>query len=432
MHKTKQPKVPKYCLHKPSGRGYSTVGGKQHYFPGEYGSPESRKAYDELIGEYLTNGRKLPSTEPPPNIPGAMTCRELALKFLEWSQSRYDKKGHSHCWAAMFFLTKYYGNVSVDDFIPVSLEHLQERMAIEMAESPNQKSKKRGVAKDKGYARMTINRHIAIIKRAFKRGVKNRWVNPQTHYALLSVETLKFGQRIVGVVPQENKDVPPVDIAAVQKTLPEIKSNVIKDMVRVQLHIGGRPQDPVNMRACDIDRTPRPDGTWVYTPCTHKTAHKGKVLQKAINPQAQAILMSYLIANESTPEAFLFSPKKSMQQQSIDRRKNRKTLNKQGKVQPSQCNRRKQNPKRPPGDKYLVSSYYHAIVSACKRAGVPRWTPNQLRHTAATEAKKLCGIEGSQVFLGHECLSTTEIYAEKNFDEAAQVALKIGELFKDL
>ena len=435
MPKSKQPKQPKYCLHKPSGRGYVELGGKQHYLPGKHGGKESVQEYERLVGEYLANGRKLPGTEFSPtssNLLGAMTCRELALKFLDWSKSRYDTKGHSHCWVAMFFLTKYFGDVPVDDFLPVSLEFLQERMAVEMAESSNKQGTKAKKQKSGGYARITINRHIAIIKRAFRRGVANRWVNPMTHYALQSVETLKKSQRVSGIVPLEYQKVPPVDIDVVKKTLPFIKSNVVRDMVRVQLLCGMRPQDVCNMRLCDIDRNPRADGTWIYTPHTHKTAHKDKVLQKAINPQAQVILTSYLLANEDTPEAFLFSPKESMQQQNIDRRKKRKTFNKQGEVQPSQRNRRKENRKRPPGDRYLESSYYHAIVSACERAKVPRWYPNQLRHTAGTVAKNLCGTEKAQVFLGHEHLSTTEIYAEKNYGEAAQVSLKVGEFLGGL
>ena len=53
-----------------------------------------------------------------------------------------------------------------------------------------------------------------------------------------SVENLKLGQ----TTAPEYKDVSPVPLAVVLKTLPFIKSNVIRDMVRVQLHIGGRPQ----------------------------------------------------------------------------------------------------------------------------------------------------------------------------------------------
>ena len=97
MPKLKRPKQPKYCLHKPSGRGYVDFGGKQHYLPGKYGSKESVQEYEKLVGEYLANGRRLPteSVPAPSNVSGMMTCRELALKFLDWSKFRYDEKGHS-------------------------------------------------------------------------------------------------------------------------------------------------------------------------------------------------------------------------------------------------------------------------------------------------------------------------------------------------
>ena len=89
MSKSKQPKRPGYCLHKPSGRGYVELGGKQYYLPGKHGSKESVQEYERLVGEYLANGRKLPGTESSAtqSVPGAMTCRELALKFLDWASA---------------------------------------------------------------------------------------------------------------------------------------------------------------------------------------------------------------------------------------------------------------------------------------------------------------------------------------------------------
>ena len=51
--------TPGYSLHKRSGRAYVTIDGKQHYLPGQHGSPESRAAYDRIIGEWLSSGRTL-------------------------------------------------------------------------------------------------------------------------------------------------------------------------------------------------------------------------------------------------------------------------------------------------------------------------------------------------------------------------------------
>lgn len=57
---------------------------------------------------------------------------------------------------------------------------------------------------------------------------------------------------------------------------------------------------------------------------------------------------------------------------------------------------------------------------------LPRWTPNQLRHTRATELRKMHGIEHVKALLGHTKLSTTEIYAERDYETAAELIRKAG------
>ena len=57
---------------------------------------------------------------------------------------------------------------------------------------------------------------------------------------------------------------------------------------------------------------------------------------------------------------------------------------------------------------------------------LPRWSPNRLRHTAATEIRKRFGLEAAQVTLGHSQADVTQIYAEKNLTLAVEVARKIG------
>ena len=55
-----------------------------------------------------------------------------------------------------------------------------------------------------------------------------------------------------------------------------------------------------------------------------------------------------------------------------------------------------------------------------------RWYPNQIRHTFATEARRLFGLEGAQVALGHSKADTTQIYAERDQALSAKVASQIG------
>ncbi|MCX7424739.1 MAG: tyrosine-type recombinase/integrase [Planctomycetia bacterium] len=57
---------------------------------------------------------------------------------------------------------------------------------------------------------------------------------------------------------------------------------------------------------------------------------------------------------------------------------------------------------------------------------LPRWSPNRLRHTAATEIRQRFGLEAAQVTLGHSQADVTQIYAEKDLTLAAEVARKIG------
>ena len=170
------------------------------------------------------------------------------------------------------------------------------------------------------------------------------------------------------------------------------------------------------------------EDVWVYTPFTHKTENvTGEETFIAIGPKAQAILTPYLIEKADTPEAYLFSPADSVRLQNIDKRRKRTTFNKSGQVQPSHRNRKKKNPKKVPGDHYTKSSYYQGIARACKKAGVPRWFPYQLRKNKAVEARKKGGPDTAQAVMRHKLSKTTEtFYAPVEFEKAVEFARANG------
>ncbi len=157
---------------------------------------------------------------------------------------------------------------------------------------------------------------------------------------------------------------------------------------------------------------------WSYRVDGHKMEHLGHERIVFLGPKAQAILLPYLFRDA---EAFCFSPAESRAKQLADLRTKRKTT-----VQPSQMNRRKAKPKRRPGIRYNRSSYLHAIRRACEKAGVPNWHPNQLRHTRATELRKQFGLDVARVVCGHRDPRTTEIYAERDRETAADCMQEIG------
>lgn len=57
---------------------------------------------------------------------------------------------------------------------------------------------------------------------------------------------------------------------------------------------------------------------------------------------------------------------------------------------------------------------------------MPPWSPLQLRHTAGTQLRAKYGVETSRVILRHSRVETTQIYAEKDMNRAAEVMREIG------
>ena len=391
--------IPNYRLHKASGQAFVELGGRRFYL-GKHGSKASKEEYERRIAEYLANGRKLAPTQAKTGI----TCRELAIHFLEWAEGYYVKNGQqtksfNFCQKAISLFVRHYGGESVDSFCPLSLAFLQEQWV------------------EQGLGRQTVNRNVRVVKQVFKHGLKFGRVSSDTYLALQGVDGLKKGR----TKAHEYRKIKSVDLDIVEKTLPYLPP-VVADMVRIQLLCGMRPQDICNMRLADIDRSKE---IWRYEPFTHKNEDKNKDRIIAIGPKAQQILMAYFLEKSEEPETFLFSPRDSIQLQKIEKRRKRKSLNKNGQVQPSQRDRSRPNAQKP-GDQYTSGSYNRAVSRACKVAEVPHWTVNQLRHTMATEVRSKYGLDAAQVYLGHSNASTTEIYAELDFAKAERVAKELG------
>jgi integrase len=71
-------------------------------------------------------------------------------------------------------------------------------------------------------------------------------------------------------------------------------------------------------------------------------------------------------------------------------------------------------------------SYLTAVQRACPRAGIPAWSPRQLRHTRASLIRKSYGLETAKAVLGYVDTKITEIYAERNLKLAMRIMREIG------
>jgi integrase len=187
-------------------------------------------------------------------------------------------------------------------------------------------------------------------------------------------------------------------------------------MVRLQFLTGCRTEEVLAMRGCDL--TPG-EPNWEYRPGHHKSEWRDKDRVIPVGPRAQEIVKEFLKADI---QSYLFSPQDVVAELHGHRARQRKS-----KPTPSERARRTPGI---PGQKHRLfydrRSYRQAIVRACRKAGVPEWTPLQLRHTAATVVRARYGLEAAQVVLGHARADVTQVYAERDLTKAHAVMAEIG------
>ena len=130
---------------------------------------------------------------------------------------------------------------------------------------------------------------------------------------------------------------------------------------------------------------------WAYRPGNHKNKHRNKPRVIVFGPRAQAILAKY------EGDGYVFSPRQTVG--------------------------------RSVGERWKVEAYQRAVSRAAERADVPHWSPNQLRHTCATEIRRRFGIDAASAVLGHTLgLRITDRYsfeaAEDEIIKAATPAME--------
>ena len=154
---------------------------------------------------------------------------------------------------------------------------------------------------------------------------------------------------------------------------------------------------------------------WVHRPDSHKLEWLDQEKEILLGPRALELLTPWLDGRE--PTQYLFSPRKVAEANARELEKRRRRPSSK-KVEISK--------ERPPREHYDDRGYRQAVIRACRRAGVPEWSPGRLRHSAGTGIRRKYGAEAAQLVLGHRNLSTTEVYAEKNRELYEQIMKEIG------
>ena len=369
--------LPKYRKHRASKQAIVSLGGKDFYL-GPHGTKASKQKYDQLIGEWLANGRQVPvKTETT-----ALTIIQLCSEYWRFCRTYYVKNGkptdeQAGVKAAFRYIKANYAKTFAKNFGPLALEAVREQMI------------------KAGNSRRYINQNVGRIKRMFKWGVSKELIPVEVYQSLTTVTGLKKGK----TKAVETSPILPVSQEVIDKTL-EKCGNQIQDMIKFQLLTGCRPGEVCSIKPCEVDRS---KDVWRYAPGSHKMEHKGRHRVILIGPLAQAILLPYLLRDE-----------------------NKTCFERRG------------------GGAFKRWNYNAKINLACDKAfpAPPnikrnpakleswqkehRWAPNRLRHSRATEIRKLYGLEAAQAVAGHSQADITQIYAERDIEKAAKIMAEVG------
>ena len=361
----KRSSIPAYLLHKPTGQARCRIAGKDVYL-GLYGSESSRLRYGQLIAK-LAGGI--------PIDPVAASKRVSPST----NESEADS-GPTVGELCLVFLrhaeSHYVKNgepTSQINTFKSTMRPLNELYGMTPAKDFGPLALKAVRVKmvEHGWTRGTVNDAMGRIRRIFKHAIADELIDASILQRLQCVAPLLAG-RTEARDNAPRTAVEPDDIEAVRLLV----SPLVRDLIDVQRLTGARSGELLALTSGAINRTGE---VWTAELSDHKTLHHGKSRTLHFGPQSQLILARHLSADPAEP---LFP---------ITRH-----------------------------------AYCRAITRACEKAGIDRWIPHQLRHTAADVVRQQFGLEHTQSVLGHSKANMTEHYAKAGSAKAHEVALKIG------
>ena len=222
------------------------------------------------------------------------------------------------------------------------------------------------------YARPYINRMIDKIRQVIKWAVLVDLASEAQSYGLSLIPDLKEGDKRC----RENPPRTPVPREHIESVLPFL-APMYAVILWIRYRLGLRPSEACGLRSCDIIFNWE-NGTWLYAPENHKTAHHGNEKPSIFDKECQEILEPYLPNDRNSTEPIF----------------------------------RNQN-----GNAVNPNEYGRKIKRAIDKNGLPKFVLYQARYTACTEISAEFGRPFAQAFLGHSTEQMTKHYDGNRFDK---------------
>ena len=378
-------KLPKLHTHRAKNLAYCRLNGKFRYFgpPG----PEATQKYRAFCAALLTGSAAVIQKGK-----GPVTVAEMVDAFNQYTARRGTN--NAYVGRAGKELTTLYGNQPVGELGPLKIKALLASMA----------HRTKGTPPRPAYCRGTVNETLSAVKLIMRWAVSEELCAPATAAAIDAVSGLRAGEAPVRESMVRTPVSDKVLNATIKKMIP-----MYGDVCRLLRWTGARPAELLGLTPGMVNRSGK---VWTAQITHHKTEGKGKLRFLCFGPKAQKVLARYMLRDG---EALCFNVKEGMRQRfagCVGRRDDQKP-----------------NPTRTPrrmGEAVTPQALQREVARACEAAKVTKWTPYQLRHAAATEARAVGGLDAAQVLLGHAQASTTEIYAQIDLGKAQQIAAQIG------
>ena len=270
------------------------------------------------------------------------------------------------------------------------------------------------------YVRTSINDLINVVHKMWLWGVGREITTEAQARRLKEVRPLRVGKT---QAPDTQKRA-----MITEKEFEEVVASVnpvVADMLRIMWNTAMRPGEVCRMRPLDILHDD--PSCWLYVPGRdvsqvgdHKTAHHQRVRAIPLTARSQVVLKRWIESFDS--EEHIFQPAIAVRAMYEERFAGRKTPLGQGNRAGTNL---KAHPMITPGKKYNIGSFRNAITRGCKRSGVDRFTPYDLRRSAATRVRSELGKEAAKLLLGHVSTDTTEIYLLDEVKETMKVAKQL-------
>lgn len=393
--------VPSLRRHKPTNQAVCTVrlanGSRKDIYLGPWKSALAKQEYGRVIALVGANNGIYPDASVD------LTVNEAMVRYVKFIDRHYiDRDGVPTGTAAKLkftlgYLKRLYGTTPLAEFGPIKLKSVRQVMIGEK------------------FVRTMINKFMGQIRQFFKWCVEEEMVGATILESLRAVRPLSIGRSGV----EESTPREPADPAAVEKALP-FMSPAVRAIVQLLRLTGSRPTEILTMKPDELDRS---GPIWKFTPPRHKLAWKGKTRIIYIGPDAQSVLMPWLLG--TAHDVYIFSPERSEEIRSRERSALRKTpkypshmaRNERKRVQLSKR-------KRPPTECYDHMALSRAVHRACTKAKVKHFSPYCLRHLRAVELREKYGLEVVRATLGQSAASMADHYSRKADEVLASNAAK--------